>query len=155
MLSGVQNFHLTVKENEGRIIFLRQVEEGAADRSYGIEVARLAGMPHSVTARAREILKKHEETEHELSDNLTRARHKKRIVIGALAGAVFGVAVLLFGFRALAWPTLIVHRFVPFQGNEHSGPTIRDLAVVFLPTIITYASIGGVTGWCWGKFRPQ
>ena len=85
LLSGVQNFHLTVKENEGRIIFLRQVEEGAADRSYGIEVARLAGMPHSVTARAREILKKHEETEHELSDNLTRARHKKRIVINQLA----------------------------------------------------------------------
>ena len=85
LLSGVQNFHLTVKEAEGRIIFLRQVEEGAADRSYGIEVARLAGMPHSVTARAREILKKHEETEHELSDNLTRARHKKRIVINQLA----------------------------------------------------------------------
>ena len=85
LLTGVRNFHVTVKEAEGRIVFLRQVEEGAADRSYGIEVARLAGMPHSVTTRAREILKKHEETEHELSDNLTRARHKKRIVINRLA----------------------------------------------------------------------
>ena len=80
--------------------------------------------------------------------------HKKRIVISALAGAVFGVAVLLFEFRALAWPTLIVHRFVPLQGSEHSGPTILDLAVVFLPTIITYASIGWVMAWCWEKFRP-
>ncbi len=86
LLPGIRNFHLTVKETENRIIFLRKVAAGAADRSYGIEVARLAGIPPSVIRRAREILKKHEETEHELSDNLTvRARRKKRIVINQLA----------------------------------------------------------------------
>ena len=86
LLSGVSNFHVTVKESENRIIFLRKVEAGAADRSYGIEVARLAGIPTAVVDRAREILKKHEETEHELSDNLTvRARRKKRIVINQLS----------------------------------------------------------------------
>ena len=86
LLPGIKNFHLTVKETENRIVFLRKVASGAANRSYGIEVARLAGIPPSVIGRAREILKKHEETEHELSDNLTvRARRKKRIVINQLA----------------------------------------------------------------------
>ncbi len=86
LLPGIQNFHLTVKEVDNRIIFLRKVEAGAADRSYGIEVARMAGIPASVIGRAREILKKHEDTEHELSDNLTlRARRKKRIVINQLS----------------------------------------------------------------------
>jgi len=86
LLSGVENFHVTVKEAGNRIIFLRKVAAGAANRSYGIEVARLAGIPTSVVGRAREILKKHEETEHELSDNLTvRARRKKHIVINQLA----------------------------------------------------------------------
>ena len=46
----------SVKESGDQIIFLRKVEPGAADRSYGIEVARLAGLPMSVIERAREIL---------------------------------------------------------------------------------------------------
>ena len=61
-------------------------KQGAADRSYGIEVAKLAGIPGPVTQRAREILKKHEENEHQLSDNLTvRARRKPKIVINQLS----------------------------------------------------------------------
>ena len=86
LLPGIANFHVTVKESDKRIIFLRKIEAGAADRSYGIEVARLAGIPTSVLDRAREILKKHEESERELSDNLTvRARRTKRIVINQLS----------------------------------------------------------------------
>ena len=45
LLPGVANYHVTVTESENRIIFLRKIEAGAADRSYGIEVARLAGIP--------------------------------------------------------------------------------------------------------------
>ena len=53
-LSGVKNFHVGVKESGGGIVFLRKVEEGAADKSYGIEVAKLAGLPNDVvTSRAR------------------------------------------------------------------------------------------------------
>ncbi len=86
LLTGIKNYHVTVKETHNRIVFLRTVEAGAADRSYGIEVARLAGIPANVTQRAREILKKHEENEHELSDNLTvRARRKPKVVINQLA----------------------------------------------------------------------
>jgi DNA mismatch repair protein MutS len=59
-LSGVQNYHVSVKETGGGIVFLRKVEAGAADRSYGIEVAKLAGLPAEVIERAREVLAEHE-----------------------------------------------------------------------------------------------
>ena len=86
LLPGIKNYHVAVKEAHNRIIFLRTVEAGAADRSYGIEVAKLAGIPGGVTQRAREILKKHEENEHQLSDNLTvRAGRKPRIVVNQLS----------------------------------------------------------------------
>src|SRR5207249_6950 len=52
----VANFNVAVKEWNDQIIFLRKVVPGAADKSYGIQVARLAGIPRSVTDRAREIL---------------------------------------------------------------------------------------------------
>jgi DNA mismatch repair protein MutS len=62
-LSGVKNFHVTVKESGGNVVFLRKVVEGAADRSYGIEVAKLAGLPTDVIRRAREVLNEHEAAE--------------------------------------------------------------------------------------------
>jgi DNA mismatch repair protein MutS len=71
LLTGVQNVHVSVKETPNEIIFLRRVEPGSADKSYGIEVARLAGLPRSVIERAREVLKKHEQSEHALSETLS------------------------------------------------------------------------------------
>jgi DNA mismatch repair protein MutS len=62
-LSGVKNFHVAVKETGGDVVFLRKVEPGAADQSYGIEVAKLAGLPAEVIARAREVLAEHENAE--------------------------------------------------------------------------------------------
>jgi DNA mismatch repair protein MutS len=55
-LPGVRNLNIAVKEWKGDVIFLRRLVPGPADRSYGIEVARLAGVPRPVVARAREIL---------------------------------------------------------------------------------------------------
>jgi DNA mismatch repair protein MutS len=60
-LPGVRNLHVSVKESKDQILFLRKVEPGAADKSYGIEVARLAALPMSVIERAREILAHHED----------------------------------------------------------------------------------------------
>jgi len=71
LLPGVQNVHVSVKETPNEIIFLRRVEPGSADKSYGIEVARLAGLPRSVIERAREVLKRHEQSEHQLSETLS------------------------------------------------------------------------------------
>ena len=70
-LSGVKNYHVSVKEAGGSVVFLRRVEPGAADRSYGIEVAKLAGLPNEVVARAREVLAEHESSERRLSEHLT------------------------------------------------------------------------------------
>ena len=67
----MKNVHVAVKETPSEIIFLRHVEPGSANKSYGIEVARLAGLPRSVIERAREVLLKHEQSEHELSETLT------------------------------------------------------------------------------------
>jgi DNA mismatch repair protein MutS len=62
-LEGIRNLRVSVKETSDGILFLRKVEPGAADRSYGIEVARLAALPISVIERAREILALHEKAE--------------------------------------------------------------------------------------------
>src|SRR6266478_724715 len=62
-LSGVKNYHVSVKEAGGGVVFLRRVEPGAADKSYGIEVAKLAGLPNEVVVRAREVLAEHESAE--------------------------------------------------------------------------------------------
>jgi DNA mismatch repair protein MutS len=70
-MEGVRNLRVSVKEAGDQIIFLRKVEPGAADRSYGIEVARLAALPPSVIERAREVLSRHEKTEHEVTEELT------------------------------------------------------------------------------------
>jgi len=55
-LDGVENATVSVKEWEGEVIFLHTLKKGAADRSYGVQVARLAGLPDSVVERARVVL---------------------------------------------------------------------------------------------------
>ncbi|MBV9401117.1 MAG: DNA mismatch repair protein MutS [Bryobacterales bacterium] len=69
-LEGVRNLHVSVKESGDQILFLRRVEPGAADRSYGIEVARLAALPVTVIERARQILALHESAEHTVTEEL-------------------------------------------------------------------------------------
>src|SRR5271166_6292746 len=70
-LSGVKNYHVSVKETGNGIVFLRKVEPGAADRSYGIEVAKLAGLPVDVISRAREVLDEHEFAEQQATAHLS------------------------------------------------------------------------------------
>jgi DNA mismatch repair protein MutS len=69
-LEGVRNLRVSVKEAGDQVIFLHKVEPGKADRSYGIEVARLAGLPLSVIERAREVLQLHERSERALVDQV-------------------------------------------------------------------------------------
>ena len=55
-LNNVNNYCVAVKEKGGDIVFLRKIVKGGADKSYGIQVAKLAGVPDSVIARAKEIV---------------------------------------------------------------------------------------------------
>jgi len=70
-LTAVKNFQVSVRETPAGIVFLRKVEPGAANRSYGIEVARLAGLPREVIERAREVLAEHETSAHEATEHLS------------------------------------------------------------------------------------
>ncbi len=56
-IEGVKNFKITVKEINGKVIFLRKITQGSANKSFGVEVASLAGVPATVTDRAKKILK--------------------------------------------------------------------------------------------------
>ncbi|AMS39463.1 DNA mismatch repair protein MutS [Aminobacter aminovorans] len=62
-LGRLHNVTMRVKEWEGEVVFLHEVGKGAADRSYGVQVARLAGLPDAVVARAKEVLHQLEESE--------------------------------------------------------------------------------------------
>lgn len=55
-LNSVKNYKILIKESDDKIIFLRKIAEGSIDRSYGIQVANLAGLPDEVVSRAKEIL---------------------------------------------------------------------------------------------------
>jgi DNA mismatch repair protein MutS len=64
-LEGVDNATVTVREWDGDVIFLHEVKKGTADRSYGVQVARLAGLPHVVVERAKVVLEALEKGERE------------------------------------------------------------------------------------------
>jgi DNA mismatch repair protein MutS len=98
-LTGVRNLMVSVKEAGDHIIFLRKVEPGKADRSYGIEVARLAGLPLSVIERAREVLKLHERTEHVVSEELVKAEDHGPVQIQMFEPLGYGIAERIRGLN--------------------------------------------------------
>ncbi|HUF75734.1 MAG TPA: DNA mismatch repair protein MutS [Longimicrobiales bacterium] len=78
-LSGVKNMNVSVREVGDQIVFLRRLVDGGADRSYGIHVARLAGMPMAIVERARELLEELEGTHTSGGEGLGRhGRHRPR-----------------------------------------------------------------------------
>lgn len=82
--AGVKNFNVAVREWNDRIIFLRKIQKGAADKSYGIQVARLAGLPAAVIDRAKEILANLESAELNAQGRprLAEAKSTKRKIKG-------------------------------------------------------------------------
>jgi DNA mismatch repair protein MutS len=61
-LPGVRNFNVAVTESDGKVVFLHKIVPGGADRSYGIHVAQLAGLPGTVVQRANAILQELEKS---------------------------------------------------------------------------------------------
>lgn len=78
MRPGVKNYQVAVSESNGEIIFLRKVIEGTASKSYGIDVAKLAGLPKTVVERAREILTNLELNELDLTGKPKFAKHLRK-----------------------------------------------------------------------------
>lgn len=77
-LERVKNFHISVKEQQDEIIFLRKILPGPSDQSYGIHVAKLAGIPHEVIERAKEILFNLEKKELDAS-GAPKIAYRKRV----------------------------------------------------------------------------
>ena len=80
-LDGVVNYRIAVKERGEDVIFLRRIERGGADKSFGIHVARLAGVPKPVVARAQEILARLETanvSQSSISANILETNRKQK-----------------------------------------------------------------------------
>ncbi len=77
-LARVKNFNVAVREWNDQVVFLRKIVEGGTDKSYGIQVARLAGVPRSVLERAREILHNLEESELTPEGNVRQSSRRQR-----------------------------------------------------------------------------
>lgn len=73
-LDGVKNYKIAVRELNGTVVFLRKIMRGGANRSFGIEVASLAGIPADVTNRAKQILKRIESGDKKFETNFTEER---------------------------------------------------------------------------------
>jgi len=80
-LPRVRNLRVAVKEGAGGIVFLHHIEPGAASKSYGIEVAKLAGLPGAVIERARRVLKQHEKQERQSVQVETAAEEPMQLTI--------------------------------------------------------------------------
>jgi len=83
-LPGAQNYQITATEREGEVVFLHRLERGRASKSYGIEVARLAGMPPAALGRAKEVLERLERYELDVFAEEAQTR-ERAIAAGASA----------------------------------------------------------------------
>lgn len=90
-MDRVKNYTVAIKEWNDQIVFLRRVVEGGADKSYGIQVARLAGLPHAVIQRAKEVLANLEQAEfNELGEPVTVSQRERGKKSAALSDSLNG-----------------------------------------------------------------
>lgn len=87
-LPGAQNYQITATEREGEVVFLHRLERGRASKSYGIEVARLAGMPPAALTRAREVLQRLERYELDVFSEEETAAHLAADMASGIASRI-------------------------------------------------------------------
>jgi DNA mismatch repair protein MutS len=93
-LPGAQNYQITATEREGEVVFLHRLERGRASKSYGIEVARLAGVPPAALTRAREVLQRLERYELDVFSEEETAAHVAAGIQKAAAAGVDGTSAI-------------------------------------------------------------
>jgi DNA mismatch repair protein MutS len=96
VISGVKNYSVAVKEIGNNIVFLRKIVRGGADQSYGVEVAKLAGLPESIIRRAKEILVTLEKKQH-ASYEVKQKTPDKPAIKEAAVSKVSGSSQISFG----------------------------------------------------------
>ncbi|MBQ3537323.1 MAG: DNA mismatch repair protein MutS, partial [Clostridia bacterium] len=111
-MKGVKNYNTSVKKRGDDITFLRRVVRGAADGSYGIEVAKLSGVPSSVVSRAKVILKELEE------NDPSPAAVKKTAVIKEEDNMQMGFGSMLNGEIAEELRTLDINTLTPIEALQ-------------------------------------
>jgi DNA mismatch repair protein MutS len=127
------NLRLATREWEGEIVFLHRVEEGTGDRSYGIQVARLAGLPQDVVERAREVLENLERNALDPTGRPKLAEHDESRHSGAAAPwaqpAARSAQLPLFGEAAPTDPRLLAlaERLAAVDADELSPRQALDL----------------------------
>jgi DNA mismatch repair protein MutS len=89
-LGGVGNLNVAVREWQDEVVFLHKIVDGAADKSYGIHVARLAGVPKEVIHRAKHILDQLEEEHHDAEGRAKIARRPEKRRTGEIQLTLFG-----------------------------------------------------------------
>ena len=101
MCPRVKNYHVSVKEVDKTIVFLRKLERGGTEHSFGIHVARMAGMPASVVARAEEILKNLELVygNNEIVPSKSPRRRDRKALPGVREAAEAGIRRGVCSFR--------------------------------------------------------
>lgn len=128
MVEGVVNYHVAVKEKEEGVVFLRKVRRGPSSRSYGIEVAKLAGVPEEVVRRASEIL-----SEIERRDSLKEAAPE--IAINGKRGRGGGERR---GFRRGGGVQTILF---PYEAGEEENPYIEEILSLDLENMTPFKAL--------------
>ncbi len=98
----LKNFHVSVKEVQNKVIFLRKLAQGGSEHSFGIHVARMAGMPQKVLSRAEEMLGLLEQSHVSVNENIPLSPKKKKVKIAKPANDAYQLS-----FIQLDDPTLL------------------------------------------------
>jgi DNA mismatch repair protein MutS len=133
-LPGAQNYRIRVAEREGEVIFLYKIERGRASKSYGIEVARLAGLPPPVLERAREVLARLERYELDVFADAVPHETKEARAAAAShadergASGALGRAAARAGRRAFAAQTTLFDSVNEALLDELRGVDVETLS---------------------------
>ena len=101
VMNGVKNYSVAVKERGNDIVFLRRIVPGGTDRSYGVHVARLAGLPKKVIDRAQDILEEYDNCETACSVQITPREEKETAPMGSLFASSLQQQILKMDVMAM------------------------------------------------------
>src|SRR5438067_1502811 len=131
-LPGAQNYQITATEREGEVVFLHRLERGSASKSYGIEVARLAGMPPAALARAREVLRRLERYELDVfADEIaaSEAQHATAVAAGSESAATDASVALSSAATRAARRRIAAQNSLFDLANQRVVDELRDADV--------------------------